>query len=107
MLRNPPDEVQRLTARSPFPRGEDGRPLVPDDLLERVRAVTNEEAWSVLDRQHGYRFQFSGGWFQLHPDVVLAGRASRRRSSPRGRTSTRPCRRRAATRRVPESTTRG
>ncbi|HZC27557.1 MAG TPA: RraA family protein [Actinopolymorphaceae bacterium] len=75
MIGNPPEGVQRLTARSPFPRGEDGRPLVPDDLLERVRAVTNEEAWAVLDRQHGYRFQFSGGWFQLHPDVVLVGRA--------------------------------
>jgi 4-hydroxy-4-methyl-2-oxoglutarate aldolase len=75
MILNPPDEVRKLTGRSRYPRGEDGRPLVPDELLERVRDVTNEEAWSVLERGHGYYFQFAGGWFQLHPDVVLVGRA--------------------------------
>ncbi|MDW8356277.1 MAG: dimethylmenaquinone methyltransferase, partial [Bryobacterales bacterium] len=29
-------------------RFEDGRPRVPDSILERMREVTAEEAWTVL-----------------------------------------------------------
>jgi regulator of RNase E activity RraA len=48
---------------------------VPDDLLERMRLVTNDEAWGVLERRHGYHFQFEGDWLNLHPERVLVGRA--------------------------------
>jgi len=29
----------------------------------------------VLERRHGYFFQFEGNWFNLHPDRVIVGRA--------------------------------
>jgi 4-hydroxy-4-methyl-2-oxoglutarate aldolase len=69
-----PEDLTTLTEQNPFERFADGRPRVPDDLLERVRPVTTEEAWSVL-RAHGYHRQFAGGWMQTHPGVTLVGRA--------------------------------
>lgn len=71
---NPPEAVVALTPRNPFERTPDGRPHVPDDLLERMLAITSEQAWAILDRE-GYRFQFEGGWTRTHPDRVLVGRA--------------------------------
>jgi len=71
---NPPEAVAELTRLNPFGRLPDGRPHVPGDLLERMKAVTSEEAWAVLDRA-GYLFQFEGGWFRTHPDRILVGRA--------------------------------
>jgi len=62
------------TRQNPFPRFEDGRPRVPDDILQRMKQVTIEEAWGVL-RSHRYNAQFEGGWINLHPDRVLVGRA--------------------------------
>jgi 4-hydroxy-4-methyl-2-oxoglutarate aldolase len=76
MIFSTPDDIRAMTPLNPFSRSEDGRPYVPDSLLERTRQVTAEEAWSVLRRQHNYRFQFAGGWpVHLHPDVTLVGRA--------------------------------
>lgn len=75
MIFNTPEDIQRLTPLNPFERSADGRPRVPDDLLERMRLVTNDEAWGVLERGHGYMFQFEGGWLNLHPERVLVGRA--------------------------------
>ena len=72
---NSPERIQALTPENPFPRSADGRPHIPDSLLERLREVTNEEAFGTLERGHGYRFQFVGGWQLLHPGKVLVGRA--------------------------------
>jgi 4-hydroxy-4-methyl-2-oxoglutarate aldolase len=72
---NSPENVRRLTPLNPFERFEDGRPRVPDDLLERMKLVTNDEAWGVLERGHGYFFQFEGNWLNLHPERILVGRA--------------------------------
>ena len=52
----------------------DGRPKVPDDILQRMKNVSIEEAWAVL-RNEGYRNQFEGGWQILHQDVPVVGRA--------------------------------
>jgi 4-hydroxy-4-methyl-2-oxoglutarate aldolase len=71
---NPPEVIAAITPLNPFDRFPDGRPRVPDDLLERMKAVTSEEAWSVLDK-HSYYFQFEGGWVRTHPDRILVGRA--------------------------------
>lgn len=68
------EDLIELTALNPFDRFEDGRPKVPDDLLERMKLVTTEEAWGVL-RQHGYHRQFEGNWLQTHPGKILVGRA--------------------------------
>jgi regulator of RNase E activity RraA len=71
---NPPESVTQLTRLNPFERFPDGRPRVPDDLLERMKNVTTEQAWGVL-RKHGYHHQFEGNWVQTHPDRILVGRA--------------------------------
>ena len=70
----PRDFVERLTPLNPFERAADGRPRTPDDLLERTRAVTTEQAWVVL-REHGYHRQFEGGWVRTNPERILVGRA--------------------------------
>jgi len=69
-----PSALSAMTAQNPFERFPDGRPRVPDDLLERMRHVTTEEAWGVL-REHGYHRQFEGGWKETHPGRVTVGRA--------------------------------
>lgn len=57
-------------------RFEDGRPRVPDSILERMREVTAEEAWGVL-RRANYNHQFEGNWQQIVtvPGKRLVGRA--------------------------------
>jgi len=55
-------------------RFEDGRPKVPDDILERMKKVTLEEAWAVM-RNEGFTWQYEDGWMSIHPDQVLVGRA--------------------------------
>jgi len=67
-------KIIELTPLNPYDRFPDGRPRVPDDVLERMRHVTTEEAWGVL-RRHGYDFQFEGNWLNLHPERILVGRA--------------------------------
>lgn len=75
MIFNDPGHIRALTPLNPFDRSADGRPMAPDDLLERLKLVTNDEAWGVLERGHGYHFQFEGDWkVHLQPDVPLVGR---------------------------------
>lgn len=69
-----PEVLTQLTHLNTFERFADGRPRVPDDLLERMKLVTTEEAWAVL-RQHGYNRQFEGGWLETHPNTIMVGRA--------------------------------
>jgi len=55
-------------------RFADGRPKVPDAILDRMKNVTLEEAWATL-RTAGYEQQYEDGWFTLFPDKILVGRA--------------------------------
>jgi 4-hydroxy-4-methyl-2-oxoglutarate aldolase len=71
---NPRESVIELTHLNPFERFPDGRPRVPDDLLERMKLATTEEAWAVMSKL-GYNYQFEGDWFRTHPDKILVGRA--------------------------------
>lgn len=73
-FRNTPENIVELTRLYTGERYEDGRPRVSDDLLERMKAVTTEEAWRVC-MQNGYNFQFEGNWLNLHPGQILVGRA--------------------------------
>ena len=82
MIFNSPERVAALTPLSHFDRLADGRPHVPDDILRRMRLVTNDEAWGVIERGHNYHFQFEGDWMNLHPDRVLVGRAVTARMVP-------------------------
>lgn len=69
----PKETIIEYTRLSTFDRFPDGRPHVPDDLLDRLKKATTEEAWGTL-RKHGYHLQFEGDWKQTHPDQILVGR---------------------------------
>jgi len=68
------EEMIFLTAEWEGERFPDGRPKVPDDLLDRLKTVSIEEAWGVL-RGAGYHNQFEGNWKMIHEDVPIVGRA--------------------------------
>ncbi len=55
-------------------RFQDGRPRVPDDILERLKRVTITQAWGIV-RGDGYSHQYEGGWQCTHPGQTLVGRA--------------------------------
>jgi len=69
-----PDDVIKYTPDWHGERFADGRPKVPDDILDRMKTVTLEEAWAVL-QQNGFMHQYEDGWLSIHPDKVLVGRA--------------------------------
>ena len=75
MIFNSPERIAALTPLFTGKRSSDGRPRVPDDIVDRMRHVTNDEAWGVVERGHDYHFQFEGNWVKLHPERVLVGRA--------------------------------
>ncbi len=57
-------------------RGErfpDGRPMVPGSVLNRLKDVSAEEAWDLLQDAH-YRNQFEGGWKVINRGERLVGR---------------------------------
>jgi regulator of RNase E activity RraA len=68
------DELIRYTPKNPFERFDDGRPKVPDTLLEKMKGLSAEEILGVLS---GARFtnQFEGNFRLLHPGKKLVGRA--------------------------------
>ncbi|MEA2528024.1 MAG: hypothetical protein QOF73_5251 [Thermomicrobiales bacterium] len=74
MIFNSPERVAALAPSWTGERSADGRPRVSDDIVERMKLVTNDEAWGVLEKRHGYNFQFEGNWFNLHPELALSGR---------------------------------
>lgn len=55
-------------------RFEDGRPKVADEILDRMKLVTLEEAWAVL-KGANFKHQYADGWMSINPDSVLVGRA--------------------------------
>jgi regulator of RNase E activity RraA len=69
------EQMIHYTPDNPFERFPDGRPKVPDELLEKVKGLTVEEAWGILSSK-GYTHQYAGGGFKvLHPGRKLVGRA--------------------------------
>jgi regulator of RNase E activity RraA len=68
------DQMIFYTSKWEGERFADGRPKVPDEILERLEKVSIEEAWGVL-RGEGYHNQFEGNWKILHPDQAIVGRA--------------------------------
>ena len=54
-------------------RFPDGRPNVSDSVLTRLKDVTADEAWDVL-QDAGYRNQFESGWKVVNPGPRLVGR---------------------------------
>jgi regulator of RNase E activity RraA len=68
------EQMLQYTAKSPYGRFEDGRPKVPDALLEKMKTLSVEEIWGVLQNT-GFKNTFAGNFQQLHPGMKLIGRA--------------------------------
>jgi regulator of RNase E activity RraA len=69
------EEIIALTPDWHGERFPDGRPKVPDDIIRRMKPVSIEEAWEIVNPA-GYRYQIAEGWGQqIYPDSTLVGRA--------------------------------
>jgi regulator of RNase E activity RraA len=68
-----PEYIKALTSEWKGERFTDGRPKVPDAILERLKNISIEEAWGVL-RNRGYNNQFESEWQIIHPDEPMTGR---------------------------------
>jgi 4-hydroxy-4-methyl-2-oxoglutarate aldolase len=75
VFRLTPEQMIKYTPLNPFARFADGRPKVDDKILERVKGLSVEEAWGILQSK-GYKHQYAGSDFKiLHPGQKLVGRA--------------------------------
>ncbi len=68
------EQMVEWTSQNPFDRFPDGRPKVPDALIERARGLSSEEVFAILPGK-GFRNQYEDGFHVLHPDKKLVGRA--------------------------------
>jgi regulator of RNase E activity RraA len=68
------EDVIKYTPDWQGERFPDGRPKVPDAILDRMKTVTLEEAWAVLQNA-SFMHQYEDGWLSIHPEKVLVGRA--------------------------------
>ena len=62
------------TSQNPFDRLPDGRPKVPDNLIEQAKGLSSEEVWAVLQAKN-YDNQYADGFMVLHPGKTMVGRA--------------------------------
>ncbi len=71
-----PEYINALTTDWQGERFPDGRPKVPDKLLERLKKITLEEAWAELI-ELAYHNQFEGDWQLIDQDetTTMTGRA--------------------------------
>lgn len=67
------EELIFLTSAWKGERFADGRPKIPDDLLERAKHIMIDDAWTVL-KNEGYLNQYEGGWKTVN-DLTMTGRA--------------------------------
>ncbi len=68
-----PEYIKALTSQWKGERFPDGRPKVPDSILERLKKISIEEAWGVL-RNKGFQNQFENDWIIVNPDEAMTGR---------------------------------
>jgi len=68
------EQLIEYTAQNPFERFPDGRPKVPDALIQRAKGISVEEVFGVLPGK-GFRNQYEDGFQVLHPGKKLVGRA--------------------------------
>ena len=61
------DDVIKYTPDWKGERFPDGRPKVPDAILDRMKNVTLEEAWATLQGA-SFMHQYEDGWLSIHPD---------------------------------------
>lgn len=68
-----PEYVKTLTSQWKGERFADGRPKVPDIVLERLQHATLEQIWGYLGNK-GYRNQVAKDWVILKPEETMVGR---------------------------------
>lgn len=68
-----PEFVKMLTSKWEGERFADGRPKVPDAILERLQECTLEQIWGYLGNR-GYRNQVEKNWIILKPGETMVGR---------------------------------
>ena len=68
------EDILQMTPLWTGERFDNGRPKVPAEILERMRRITLEEAWSPLWHR-GYDFQYQGDFRSIHADMTVVGRA--------------------------------
>jgi regulator of RNase E activity RraA len=68
------EDMIKFTPEWKGERFEDGRPKVPDDLIERMKRVSITQAWSILSSL-GYEYQYEGDFMCTQPGETLVGRA--------------------------------
>lgn len=66
------EQLIHYTAQNPFDRFPDGRPKVPDALLEKMKEMSAEE---ITIARHGFTQQFVDGMQILSPGKNMVGRA--------------------------------
>lgn len=69
-----PEQVKAWTSQWNGERFDDGRPKVPDLVIERLKNATLEQVWGYMNRK-GYRNQVEMGWLILKPGETMTGRA--------------------------------
>ena len=74
------EQLIAYTAENPFERFDDGRPKVPDALIERAKDLSAEEILAVLPNQ-GYRNQYEDGFEVLHPGAKMVSVVSSPRTA--------------------------
>lgn len=67
------DELIFYTSEWKGERFADGRPKVPDEIVERAKNISIEDAWTVL-KNEGYGNQFEGGWKLVNDTIPVVGR---------------------------------
>ncbi|MDZ4709019.1 MAG: RraA family protein [Saprospiraceae bacterium] len=68
-----PEYIKALTPEWKGERSTDGRPKVPDIVLEALKDATLEQIWGYLGRK-GYRNQVEKDWVILKPGETMVGR---------------------------------
>ncbi len=68
------EDMIEYTSQNPFERFPDGRPKVPDQLMERAKGLSAEEIFAVLPGK-GFRNQYEDEFKVLHPGKKMVGRA--------------------------------
>lgn len=69
----PKEQLIKYTAQNPYERFPDGRPKVPDALLDKLKAMSAEEIIPIVRR--GYANQYVDDMRILSPDKIMIGRA--------------------------------
>lgn len=67
------EQLLKYTSKNPYARFADGRPNVPDEVLEKLRSMSAEEILPIVRR--GFPNQYADGFKILDPKKNLIGRA--------------------------------